>query len=86
MAWRPHGRTRIDPLAPRARAVCDQCGFQLSHSDLRPEVQWMGASIRPTGYLVCPDCLDVPQPQLASQILPPDPVPILNPRSNYGDD
>jgi len=34
--------------------------------------------------LVCPECLDVPQPQLRTIIIPADPLPIPNPRpENY---
>jgi hypothetical protein len=30
--------------------------------------------------LVCKECLDVPQPQLKSIVIPADPTPVLNPR------
>jgi len=34
--------------------------------------------------LVCKTCLDVPQPALKTIIIPPDPLPVLNPRpENY---
>jgi hypothetical protein len=33
--------------------------------------------------LVCDRCLDVPQEQLKARILPPDPLPIRNPRPEY---
>lgn len=37
-----------------------------------------------TGYLVCRDrCLDDPQQQFRTLILPPDPVPRQNPRQSY---
>lgn len=41
----------------------------------------MGNEIRKTGWLVCPICWDVPNPQLRPKVLSaPDPPPILNPR------
>jgi hypothetical protein len=30
--------------------------------------------------LVCDECLDKPNPQLKARLMPPDPVPIANPR------
>jgi len=40
-----------------------------------------------TGILVCPICNDVPNRQLGSVILPPDPVGVLNARpENYTND
>lgn len=33
-----------------------------------------------TGFLVCQRCLDIPNPQMLSPIIPPDPMPVLNPR------
>jgi hypothetical protein len=42
--------------------------------------QWAGNSLIDTGLLVGIDCLDVPQDQYRTVILPPDPMPINNPR------
>ncbi len=33
-----------------------------------------------TGFLKCPECLDIPFIQNRPLLLPPDPVPIENPR------
>ena len=41
----------------------------------------MGRFIKRTGFLVCEACNDRPNPTLRPVVLPPDPVPILNPRS-----
>ena len=57
------------------------CGFQYNHRDLRWEMQWRGNKIEKTGFLVCPTCWDEPNPTLRPKVLPPDPVPILNPRA-----
>lgn len=42
--------------------------------------EWAGTRLAQTGFLRCAACIDVPQPQLRTFILPPDPVPIQNPR------
>lgn len=79
-SFAPKGHARLDPRSPKAFAICDQCGFLYNHSDLKWEVQWTGNQINRTGFLVCPTCWDVPNPQLKAKVLPADPVPILNPR------
>jgi hypothetical protein len=76
----PKGHARVNASHPAAFAICDQCGFQYNHRDLIWEAQWMGKMIQQTGFLVCPTCWDVPNPQLQARGLPADPVPILNPR------
>lgn len=74
------GRARVNPENPRAAGVCDRCGFVYSHSDLQWEREWRGVAILKTGFLVCGRCLDRPNEQLKSRLMPPDPVPIRNPR------
>lgn len=38
------------------------------------------------GFLVCDRCLDIPNIQLARQVLQPDPLPVKNPRPiQFGD-
>lgn len=44
------------------------------------QLQWAGNKLIDTGLLVGRDCLDRPQDQFRSIILPPDPIPILNAR------
>lgn len=80
MVWRPTGHASVDPSNPNAWATCDRCGDLWQHRDLDWQYQWAGAQRINLGVLVCPKCMDVPQEQLRSIILPPDPVPILNPR------
>lgn len=80
MAWRPHGKASVDPSNPQAFAVCDRCGGWRNLVNLIPEVQYNGTGLYNTGFLVCQRCLDIPQPQLLSPIIPPDPMPVLNPR------
>ena len=77
---RPHGRARVDASNPQAFAACDRCGSWVNRVDLQAEQQWAGLSIVETGFLVCELCWDTPNEQLRSIILPPDPVPVRNPR------
>lgn len=84
-SFAPRGHARLDPRSPRAFGICDQCGFLYNHADLRWEVQFYGNQIQKTGFLVCPTCWDVPNPQLKPKVLPADPVPILNPRKDTPD-
>jgi len=79
-SFAPKGHARVDPQHPAAFAMCDMCGFQYNHRDLRWEMQWRGNKIEKTGFLVCPTCWDEPNPTLRPKVLPPDPVPVLNPR------
>ena len=52
-----------------------------NHRDLVWDTQYMGRFVKRTGFLVCESCNDRPNPTLRPIVLPPDPVPILNPRS-----
>lgn len=78
------GRARISARNPQAAGVCDRCGFVYTHSTLKWQMDWAGASLINKRMLVCNSCYDVPQQQLRAIIIPADPVPILNPRvQNY---
>lgn len=81
----PKGHARVDPQRPEAFAHCDTCGFLYLHRDLKWKVEWTGNEIRRTGFLACPTCWDAPNYTLRAKALPPDPVPILNPRSETKD-
>src|SRR5215475_13454291 len=65
---------------PRALAICDRCGFRFNHDELQWQFQWAGPRLQNLRILVCRSCLDIPQEQLRTIVLPPDPVPIQNPR------
>src|SRR5215475_8346047 len=65
---------------PRALAICDRCGFRFNHDQLQWQFQWAGPRLQNLRILVCRTCLDVPQEQLRTIILPPDPVPNRDPR------
>ena len=74
------GRARTSSSNPRAFAVCDRCGIWYNHERLRWQFDWRGAKLQNIYILVCPTCLDAPQPQQRSIVVPSDPVPIKNPR------
>lgn len=73
---RPTGHFNVSPTRPRARAVCDRCGQIWQHDQLVWQFQWQGPKLQNLRILVCPPCLDIPQEQLRTIVLPPDPVPI----------
>ena len=85
---RQHGRASVNVNNPRAFAVCDRCGFLYNHDMLQWQYQWVGVKLQNQYRLVCQSCLDVPQEQLRTIVLPPDPVPIMNarPESYVSDD
>ena len=84
---RPHGHATVSETSPRAHATCDRCGFEFLHSQLQWQFQWSGTKLQNLRLLVCRSCLDQPAEQLRTILIPPDPVPILNPRlENYTSD
>lgn len=78
-----HGRAQVDANAPEAMACCDRCGFLYSHPDLQWQYEWRGNQLQNTYLLVCDRCLDVPFIFNRPIILPPDPVPIRDPRPPF---
>lgn len=78
---RPHPRgASTSPSSPEAWATCDRCGFVVNHRKLSWQFEWAGTRLTNLGVLVCDTCLDDPQRQLGTVILPPDPLPIMNAR------
>lgn len=75
------GRARTSSRNPQAFAVCDRCALWYNHSSLRWQYDWAGASLINKRILVCNTCYDEPQQQLRAIIIPADPVPIVNPRT-----
>lgn len=81
---RATGRASVSSRNPRAFGICDRCGFLYNHDRLQWQFDYAGAGLINKRILVCSPCLDTPQNQLRSIILPADPVPIMNPRvENY---
>jgi hypothetical protein len=75
-----YGRATINPGAPEAIGVCDRCGFLYDLRALRWQMEWAGTTMQNLHLRVCPTCLDVPQEQLRTIVLPPDPPPVADPR------
>lgn len=75
------GRARVSSKNPQALAVCDRCGMWYNHVDLAWQFDWAGASLINKRILVCRPCNDIPQNQLRAIVLPADPVPVMNPRT-----
>jgi len=51
---------------------------------LQWQYQFSGVQLQNLRILVCRPCLDIPQIQLKTIVIPPDPLPVLNPRpENY---
>lgn len=81
MAWHPSGRARVSARSPSAFGICDRCGLQYQRTELVQQFQWQGTILQNLNIFVCKQtCLDVPQMQLKTIILPPDPVPVWQPR------
>lgn len=80
MALRPHGQAEVNPDHPQAFAKCDRCGDQCNLVNLRPQMEYAGPALVNTGWLVCETCLDEPNPGLRTVLIPPDPIPVNNPR------
>lgn len=76
MAYRPHGRAKVNPaLGPWK--CCDRCGLWYSSSDLVFQYDFRGGSVpQNTGWLVCTrTCLDALNYNNMLLIIPPDPPP-----------
>jgi hypothetical protein len=81
MSWRPHGHARVNPRRPQAAGICDRCGLLYTHATFRWQVEWRGERLQNIRVFVCDNgCYDIPQEQLRTRILPPDPIPIANAR------
>lgn len=76
--------TSIDATNPRAGGMCDRCGERYTLEELQWQFEYQGSGLINKRILVCPVCIDDPNPQLLSPRLPPDPLPVPNPRpENY---
>jgi hypothetical protein len=81
MAWASRsGRARTSAKNPRAFGVCDRCGIWYNFNTLKWQYDWRGTSLQNLRFLVCDRCYDLPQEQLRSIVVPPDPTPIMNAR------
>jgi len=65
----------------KAFGFCDRCGFRYPLHELRNQTR----DLRPTGWMVCPECDDEPQPQLQQGSFKIyDPIALRNPRPPLG--
>jgi hypothetical protein len=75
-----YGRATINPSAPEAVGICDRCGKLFDLRALRFQFDWAGTGMINKQLRVCGQCYDLPQEQLRTIILPPDPPPVWQPR------
>lgn len=69
---------------PDAYATCQRCGQLYNHSDLEWQYAYAGFDLINLQLLVCRrKCLDLPNPTLQAIIIPPDPIPIKDPRPPF---
>jgi hypothetical protein len=47
---------------------------------LRYQYEWQGSQLINKRFRKCDRCIDIPNPQLMARRLPPDPVPVADPR------
>lgn len=81
MAHRPHQRANINPLAPRAIGACDRCGINYSLSELVWQYDYRGNDLVNIKLRVCTrTCVDKPYQGARPLKLPPDPLPVKDPR------
>ena len=80
MAWRYHGRQSPDPYNAKARGTCDRCGFSYSLEALNWQFDYRGDELTNTRFRVCNICMDKPYEGLRPVRIPPDPVPVADPR------
>jgi hypothetical protein len=82
MSYRPHGKhVIIDEQSPFGLGICDYTGFVFNRKDLIKQMRWSGNAIVCTGFLVGRPYADIPNEQDRPPILPPDPVPLRDPRT-----
>lgn len=76
----PTGKFHVDPSAPEPYGICDRCGFMHALKALRHQNEWRGRELIANNLLICPTCIDVPNQQNRTIMLPIDPVPVRDPR------
>lgn len=75
------GRARTSASSPRAHAICDRCGARYNHNALQWQFEWRGSALKNIRLLVCSRCLDIPQENIRAIVIPADPLPIVQPRT-----
>lgn len=73
-------RVSIDVKNPQALGICDKTGFVFMRKDLVRQMEWHGNALVWTGAYVGRPYVDKPNEQGRSPMLPPDPIPVPQPR------
>lgn len=81
MWW--HGRAKVDLDNLDAFAISDRDSFLRNHSELYWQYEWRGNQLQNLWILVGEEELDTPQSQFRPVFLPPDPIPVINPRPPF---
>lgn len=76
-----HGQAVINPAAPEALGICDRCGKLYNLRALFWQMGWRGTAVQNLHIRVCTTCNDIPNEQLRTLILPPDPPPVFDART-----
>lgn len=85
MTYFPKGKhVNIDKNNPEAVGICDYSGLPFLRKDLVKQYEWRGNALVWNGFLVGRPYVDVPNEQARPPILPPDPIPVTNPRPPQG--
>jgi hypothetical protein len=77
-------RAPVNPSHPEPWRICDRCGFRWIIHLTQWQHDWRGNELANIRLIVCPRCLDTPQPSGRKPIrIGPDPVPVKDPRPGY---
>jgi len=77
----------VDPYHPRGWGTSDRNGHVGNLHRMKWQFEWSGNKLINRRILVHEDELDVPQRQLGTIVIPPDPLPLVNARpENYSID
>ena len=80
-------RAQVDRQHPQGWATSDRNGHVGNLAKMKWQFDYRGSQIINTRVLVHEDELDIPQRQLGTLVIPPDPLPLINARpENYSID
>jgi len=75
------GRCHADANNPISQSVCDRCGIWTPHNQMKFQMDYRGRQLTNIRVFVCDLCTDTPQPQLKPRVIPVDPLPTPNART-----
>jgi len=79
------GHATTNPDNPSAFGVCDRCGQTWNLQELPWQFDWRGNRLMNLKLRICPPCQDKPFNFNRPIVVPPDPVPVFNPRPQQTD-